>query len=240
MAASGGYWISMHGDKIFVSPFTLTGSIGVISAHIWDQGLGDKVGMDYDKVQIGEHADYQSGPVLPLIGVQIPHRPVTAEERARAESLIRTLYRDFTEQVAEGRNMTPEQVDRVGQGRIWSGDDGLALGLVDGIDGLWGSLLAAKRAAGIPDDRPVTLVEGPELGLFDFGLFTPEFLGQSLLARALGVKTAPAAPATLLRGAPWDRLPDQERDYLEALIVAGGAPLVMLPPFAVEGVRLEP
>lgn len=235
VAASGGYWISMHSDKIFASPFTLTGSIGVISGHIWDNGLGEKIGMDYDQVQIGQHADYQSGPALPLIGVRIPHRPVTAEERARAESVMKTLYGDFTEQVAEGRHMTPQAVDAIGQGRIWSGEDGLGNGLVDGIDGLWGSLLAAKRAAGVPDDRPVTIVEGPELGLFDPGMFTPDLPGLNLRA------TLDAdAPTRLLSGAPWDQLPTSERDYLERIFTANGAPAVMMPPLAVEGATLTP
>ena len=237
VAGSGGYWISMHSTAIYASPFTLTGSIGVISAHIWDDGLGKKIGMDYDHVQIGEHADYESGPALPLIGVNIPYRPVTPEERARGESVMKALYRDFTEQVAAGRGMTPEAVDAVGQGRIWSGEDGMAVGLVDRIDGLWGSLVAAKRAAGIPEASSVVFVEAPSLGAFDFGFMRPGIPGFGLLAR---LTASEAARAPLLGGEPWSHLPAAERRYLEQVIAAEGAPLVTMPPLAIEGVRLLP
>ncbi len=237
VAGSGGYWISMHSTAIYASPFTLTGSIGVISAHLWDNGLGEKIGMDYDHVQIGEHADYQSGPALPLIGINIPHRPVTAEERARGEALMKTLYRNFTEQVAAGRGMTPEAVDAVGQGRIWSGEDGLAKGLVDRVDGLWGSLVAAKRAAGIPEASPVTFVEAPSLGAFNFGFLQPSIPGFGLLAR---LTAGESAPESLLSGEPWSRLPASERGYLEQIVAAEGAPLVTMPPLAIEGLRLTP
>lgn len=239
VAASGGYWISMHSSAIYASPFTLTGSIGVISGHFWDNGMGDKIGMDYDHVQIGDHADYASGPALPLLGISIPYRPVTPEERSRSELVMKALYRDFTEQVAAGRGMTPEAIDKIGQGRIWSGTDGHAIGLVDRVDGLWGSLVAAKRAAGIPEHSPVTLVEGPSLGAFDFGFLKPSLPGFGLLAR-LAQGDADAAPAPLLSGEPWARLPAGERDYLEQLVAAQGAPLVLMPPLAIEGARLTP
>jgi ClpP class serine protease len=133
--------------------------------------------------------------------------------------------------------MTPEAVDAVGQGRIWSGEDGLAKGLVDRIDGLWGSLVAAKRAAGIPDAKPVRFVEAPSLGAFDFSFLKPNIPGFGLLARFGG---AEAAPAPLLAGEPWSHLPATERSYLEQVVAAKGAPLVTMPPLAIEGLRLTP
>ncbi len=239
VAASGGYWISMHSHAIHASPFTITGSIGVISAHIWDDGLGDKIGMDYDHVQIGDHADVGRGPALPLLGMTIPHRPVTEEERARAEFVIRDLYTDFTKEVAEGRGMTPEEIDKIAQGRVWSGTAGLEIGLIDEIGGLWGSLLAAKKAAGIPADRAVQLIEAPGLGSFNFAMFQPKLFGIELPWFGGADEAVPAA-ASLLSGQPWSHLSAQEREYLEQVIGAEGAPMVVMPPFAVEGAQLHP
>ncbi|MBK6764735.1 MAG: S49 family peptidase [bacterium] len=75
LAASGGYWISSPADRIFTSPFTITGSIGVIAGWIWNDGLTDKTGLTFDKVMVGKHADLGSGVILPLIGAEIPDRP---------------------------------------------------------------------------------------------------------------------------------------------------------------------
>ena len=239
VAASGGYWISMHSNAIHASPFTLTGSIGVISAHIWDDGLGEKIGMDYDHVQIGDHADVNRGPALPLIGMTIPHRPVTEEERARAEFVIRDLYIDFTKEVAEGRGMTPEEIDEIAQGRVWSGTDGLEIGLIDEVGGLWGSLLAAKKAAGIPAEDAVTLLEAPSLGSFNLAMFQPSFFGIELPWFG-GADEAMDAATPLLSGQPWSYLSEDERVYLEQVFDSGGAPMVVMPPLSIEGVQLQP
>ncbi len=240
VAASGGYWISMHSHAIHASPFTLTGSIGVIAGHFWDKGLGEKIGMDYDHVKIGEHADLDRGPVLPLIGAMIPHRPVTTEERARAEATIRSLYHDFTEEVAEGRGMSVADVDAIAQGRVWSGTDGQEIGLVDEIGGLWGTLIAAKRDAGIPDERRIKLLEAPSLGAFNFGIFKPSLLGIRLPWFGDDPSADPPAASALQGLAPWSSLPTAERLYLEQLIDAKGAPLTMMAPLVIEGVELTP
>jgi protease-4 len=99
----------------------------------------------------------------------VPHRPLSVEERARYEEAIRTLYGEFVAKVAAGRHMTPEAVDAIGQGRVWSGIDGLDVGLVDEIGGLWRSLWVAREKAELPAGRPLALVEGPSLGAFDLG-----------------------------------------------------------------------
>ncbi len=236
VAASGGYWISMHSDAILASPLTLTGSIGVISGHIWNNGLGDKIGMDYDQVKIGEHSDIWRGPYLPFIGASIPHRPVTAEERARGEFVMKDLYKDFTAQVAEGRGMTREEIDAIGQGRVWSGSDGLEIGLVDEIGGLWTSIVRAKERAGIPAHRPVKLAEGPELGMLNPAIFQPSFFGLTLPFFRGEAK----AEESLLSGDPWDRLSGGERIYLEQILLHNGEPLVLMPPLSIEGVTLDP
>ena len=240
VAASGGYWISMHSDALLASPVTITGSIGVISLHFWDDGIGDKVGMDYDHVQRGSHADVFSGPALPLLGMSVPHRPMTADERARYEEAMRALYGDFVAKVAEGRRMSPEAVDAIGQGRVWSGADGLDNGLVDEIGGLWRSLWVARDRAGLPEGRPVTIVEGPSLGAFDLTrlLRLPSLpFGWKLpWSRA----EEPARPEPLLQGDAWRGLDAGERLYLESVLRAGGRPLPVMAPLSVEGVTLSP
>ncbi|MBC8204684.1 MAG: S49 family peptidase, partial [FCB group bacterium] len=180
VAASGGYWISMYGDKIVASPLSITGSIGVIGGWIWDDGFGDKIGFTYDNTQVGAHADIGSGIRLPLIGEQIPSRNLTQEERKVVTDAMLNMYNDFTKKVADGRGMTPEEVDKIGQGRIWSGIDGKEIGLVDELGGLETAIDIAKDSAGIKSKRKIRLVEMPERGMFDPAMFQPKLLGYKL------------------------------------------------------------
>jgi protease-4 len=218
VAGSGGYWISMYGDTIVASPLTITGSIGVIGGWIWNEGFGDKVGLTYDGVQRGRHADLGAGISLPFVHQTVPERPLTGEEHERMEYLMRTLYKSFVDKVAEGRGMTEAEVDAVGQGRVWSGTRGVEKGLVDKLGGLWYSLRLAKKAAGIPDDDAVAIDEGPDLGAFNLkSLFSPGLFG-------LGAsEPEPAVEAESV-------LPRAELDYLERLVESRGEPLLMMQP----------
>jgi protease IV len=220
VAASGGYWISMHSDKILASPLTITGSIGVISGHIWDKRVGEKLGMSYHGSQRGSHSDIYRGINLPLLGT-LPHRPKNEAELERTEYAIKFLYQDFIKQVAEGRGMTEEAVAEVAQGRVWSGIDGKDNGLVDELGGLWMALQMAKDAAGIDADMPVNIIEGPGLGNFDFGMFAPSLLG-------IDVETIEKAanPAAAYFN-------ERELEYLEALKNAKGEPILMMEPFSI-------
>lgn len=174
VAGSGGYWISMYGDTILAGPNTITGSIGVIGGWVYDKGLSGKLGMASDHVQRGDHADLGFGVRLPLLGVQIPARNLTDEERSRMEQIIRRYYAEFTEKVAKGREMTVEAVDAVGQGRFYSGADGKANGLVDEIGGLMMSIELARKMAKIPEGRKYEIIEIPKYkGLFDAGFLSP-------------------------------------------------------------------
>jgi protease-4 len=247
VAGSGGYWISMYGDSILASPLTVTGSIGVISGWVWDNGLGEKLGITYDKVQRGAHADLGNGMRLPLVNEVVPDRPFTTEERSRAEGLIRTLYGDFVKMVAEGRGMTETQVDAVGQGRIWSGTRGKEKGLVDEIGGLWRSLEIAKTSAGIPIGQTITLTEGPGLGAFNFPMPSLRLFGlrsggeprmPDAERRDSGPRLAAVAMLEAVAGTPLV-LTDYQRVYLDFLLRARGAPLLLMEPFSsTEG--LEP
>ena len=174
VAASGGYWISMYGDKIVAAPQTITGSIGVIGGWFYNAGLKEKLGMTTDLVQVGQHADLGFGMTLPLLGAGVPDRNLTEGERALVENMIRTGYKEFVTKVAAGRKMKYEDVDKIGQGRVWPGVDGKQNGLVDELGGLETALLLAKQSAGIARDQPVTMVEAPQPEAFNTNIFTPK------------------------------------------------------------------
>ncbi len=180
VAASGGYHLSMYADTIVAAPNTVTGSIGVLGGWVWNKGLGSKLGMATDHVKVGQHADTGFGIMLPFLGLSLPDRPLTEEERTRFEEYIRDAYRLFVAKVAQGRGMTEEQVDAVAQGRVWSGVDGQEVGLVDEIGGLELAIALAKGAAGIDPQKDVEIVEMPEKGLFKLDLFKPGIMSLNL------------------------------------------------------------
>ncbi|MBN1482350.1 hypothetical protein EH223_09945 [candidate division KSB1 bacterium] len=168
VAASGGYWISIYGDKILAGPNTLTGSIGVTGGWIWDKGFGEKLGMTADHVQRGEHADAFFGVTLPLLGIQVPGRNLTDDERAKIEKWIRSHYNDFITKVAQGRGMTKQAVDSLGQGRFYAGVEGKKIGLIDEIGGLMMALDLARQDAGLDKTDEIDIVEIPKSrGLFE-------------------------------------------------------------------------
>jgi protease-4 len=177
VAASGGYWLSMYADTIVAAPRTITGSIGVIGGWMYNKGLKETLGMSTDFVKVGAHADFGFGMTLPLIGVTIPDRNLTTDERARAESTIRALYKDFVEKVSFGRKKKTDEIEPIAQGRVWSGLDGKQNGLVDVLGGLETAINIAKERAGIPKDHDITIIEMPKKGLIDFGKFMPKLFG---------------------------------------------------------------
>lgn len=169
VAGSGGYWISMYGDTIVAGPNTITGSIGVIGGWIYDKGLSEKIGMTEDHVKRGAHADAGYGITLPLLGVRLPARNLTAEERDRIEVLIKEFYETFVAKVAQGRGMSVAQVKDIAEGRIFSGLDGKANGLVDEVGGMLTALAIAQQRAGLDAKDDIDVIEIPESkGLFNF------------------------------------------------------------------------
>jgi protease-4 len=177
VAASGGYWLSMYADTIVAAPGTITGSIGVIGGWMYNKGLKESLGMSTDLVKVGTHADLGFGMRLPLIGLQVPDRNLTPDERTVAETAIKTMYKDFVGKVSLGRKKTYDEVDAIGQGRVWSGLDGKQNGLVDVLGGLETAINIAKERANISKDQEVTIVEIPKKRLFDFNVFMPRLFG---------------------------------------------------------------
>ena len=177
VAASGGYWLSMYADTIVAAPGTITGSIGVIGGWMYNKGLKETLGMTTDFVKVGAHADLGFGITLPILGLSVPDRNLTTEERLRAEQLIRDLYKEFVVKVSSGRKMAEDSVSRLAEGRVWSGIDAKANGLVDVLGGLETAITIAKERAGLSRDQHVKIIEIPKKGLFDLGMFMPKLFG---------------------------------------------------------------
>lgn len=215
VAGSGGYWISMYGDKIVASPWTITGSIGVIGGWIYNDGLGEKIGLTYDHTQMGEHADLGDGIILPLIGANIPNRNVTIQERANIEKSIRLWYKQFVERVAEGRGMEFDAVHEVAQGRVWTGTAGLEIGLVDELGGMEKAIDMAFEAADLKRNRPYKLIEMPGKGKFDVSMFAPKLFGVENPFGGKFVETDEMRYYRMMLNAnsrPWTMLPPELHD----------------------------
>jgi protease-4 len=149
-AASGGYWISAYGDRIFAEPTTITGSIGVFGIQGDIQKLANDHGITFDSVKTGKFAD-----AIPTIS-----RPKTDEEMEVFQKLVDWIYSQFIAKVAEGRHLPPDQVREIAQGRVWSGTEAKKLGLVDEIGGLSEAVRYAGTQAGLGEH--FHLVEYPK------------------------------------------------------------------------------
>ncbi|HVP56624.1 MAG TPA: signal peptide peptidase SppA [bacterium] len=225
VAGSGGYWISMYGDKIVAAPQTITGSIGVIGGWLYNFGLKEKLGLSTDLVKDGNHADLGFGATLPFIGATVPDRNLSDQERTVMEHAIRDFYKDFVTKVAAGRHMKYEDVDKIGQGRVWPGVDGKQNGLIDELGGFETALELAKQQAGIARDAQVKLVQLPRPQLFNASMFTPKLIGVTAkmgLGRLLGIPAEPGLDAAAAQV-------DPILSYLKFRLEHNGQPLPMLP-----------
>ena len=157
VAASGGYYIAMPAHAIVAQPATLTGSIGVVMIRFVIDGTLDKLGLNLETVKSGKYADLFS-----------PVRPFTPDERKKVGELMQATYDSFVEKAAAGRNTTPERIDAIAQGRVWTGKQAKELGLVDELGGLDKALALAKERAKIAASSEVELVVfPPKKSLFD-------------------------------------------------------------------------
>ena len=150
VAASGGYYIAMPAHAIVAEPSTLTGSIGVVLTKFVIDGTLKKLGMNMEGVSQGKYAMMYS-----------PIRPFTPDERARMLQHMQATYDTFVEKAAQGRNTTPEKIDAIGQGRVWTGRQAKEIGLVDELGGLERAVALAKQRAKIAQDAEVELVIYP-------------------------------------------------------------------------------
>ncbi len=176
VAGSGGYWLSMYGDKIVASPFTITGSIGVIGLWLYNKDFKERLGLSTDFVKAGEHADLGFGFTYPFLG-QLPDRNLTESEKQKMEESIKSLYQEFVPKVARGRNKNTAEIEEIAQGRVWSGIRGKEIGLVDTVGGIETAIMIAKEKAHVPYNEDITIIELPKPQPIAPDLFQPKIIG---------------------------------------------------------------
>ena len=186
VAGSGGYFVAMAADKIVAQPGTITGSIGVLAGKMLTRKFWENLGITWDDIRFGENANIWTG-------------TYDYDDRGwqRFQLFLDRIYEDFTNKVAEGRKLPKERVLEIAKGRIWSGADAKALGLVDALGGFPEALALAREAAGLEKDAAVTLKLFPEPRsaieqLLDEG---PESLERAAVGRAMGELRASLGPA---------------------------------------------
>ena len=154
VAASGGYFIAMAADAIVAQPGTVTGSIGVLSGKPVLRELLGRIGVTTDSVAEGAHSEMFK-----------PTRPWSEDEWALVNGWLDHIYDDFTGKVAAGRRMPADRVHELARGRVWTGADALANGLVDELGGLDRAAAIARRRAGLPASAPLRIY--PRTGPLD-------------------------------------------------------------------------
>jgi protease-4 len=149
VAASGGYYIACDADKIYASPNTITGSIGVFGILMsFEELYTEKLGITFDQVKTNKFAD---------LGTTT--RPLTEDEYNIIHQGVVDIYHTFTSKVASGRNMSQENVDAIGQGRVWSGTNAMEINLIDEYGGLEDAINGAAELAELEDYRVYELPE---------------------------------------------------------------------------------
>ncbi|MDB4676539.1 signal peptide peptidase SppA, partial [Flavobacteriales bacterium] len=176
LAASGGYYISCAADHILAQPNTITGSIGVFGV-LPSAGklLKERIGLDFDGVKLHDHADAAS-----------MHTPIQGQALAAINESVTKIYDSFIGRVAEGRGMSIEAVDAVARGRVWTGQDAMEKGLVDGMGNLQDAIEMAADMASLDE---FDMIEYPE-PIDPFEQFIAEFTGvaqMATMAEAAGV-----------------------------------------------------
>lgn len=157
-AASGGYYVSAPADKIFAEPSTLTGSIGVIMQSINFSGLAEKYGVTFNTIKSGKHKDIMS-----------QTREMTEEEHEILQTIIDEMYGDFVDVIVEGREMDEAKVRELGDGRIYTGSQAAANGLVDEVGNYEDALTALKKDNNL--EKASVIQYGAGLGfLGNFGM----------------------------------------------------------------------
>jgi protease-4 len=175
LAASGGYYIAMPAQVIVAQPSTLTGSIGIFGGKFVTGGVYEKLGAKIESTSIGRHAEING-----------PARPYNAEELKKLQEQLQSFYDQFVEKVAASRHSTPEKIDAIAQGRVWTGRQAKQNGLVDDLGGLDRAVALAKQRAKIAADSDVEIVVYPPRKSF-YELLSEQFSGSGDSAQSAAV-----------------------------------------------------
>lgn len=211
MAASGGYYVIAATDGLVAPPGALVGSIGVYVLRPMLEGLFEKLGIGYAAITRGEHAD-----------MLLSGRPMSDASRALLAREVRGTYDLFVKRVAEGRGLTAERVDGIGRGRVWTGAQGVEIGLVDSLGGIRTATNLLKEKVGLQKDDDVGLVPYPRAKpLLEQVREAVESGGIEEARVALAHAGLSVLPAPVARLAAW------------IASVPTGAP-VLLPPVAID------
>lgn len=150
VAASGGYFVAMGADRIVAQPATLTGSIGVYSGKFVLSGLWDKLGVTWDRLASAPNANADS-----------MNQDFTPEQRARFEAALDRIYADFSGRVAADRKLSPDRLDAVARGRVWTGAQAVEMGLVDALGGMEQAKAELRTLLKLSADAPLALEPYP-------------------------------------------------------------------------------
>jgi protease IV len=185
VAASGGYMAAIGADRILAEPMTITGSIGVFALKPDLSGILKKTGLNREVITRGRYADAYS-----------PFRPFDEAAFGKFDENSGDIYRDFVSKVALRRKMTPEQVDAVAGGRVWTGAQALKVGLVDGIGGLAEAVKTAQALARMDTSKPAGIIYLPASRTLADYLFDNDstLLGPGLASRIAGLYIRESMP----------------------------------------------
>ncbi|ETI68572.1 signal peptide peptidase SppA [Neobacillus vireti] len=183
MAASGGYYISTAAKKIFASPETLTGSLGVIMEGYNYKGLADKYGVDFVTIKSGQYKDIMS-----------PTRKMTDEERQILQKMIDNSYEGFVKVISEGRDLTVENVKKIADGRVYDGRQAKDLNLIDDYGYLDDVIARMKKDEKLKGAKVVRYSEDFGLGSL-FKIQTKNWLGENAdMAGLMKILSKPNSP----------------------------------------------
>ena len=171
MGASAAYWLAAcQSDKIYADASTLTGSIGVYMPYMNTEELFKKIGVSSGKIKSGVHKDILS-----------PDRKMTAEEQAILQKMVDEMFDQFVNTVATGRKMTPEQVRKLADGRVYTGKQAKELGLVDEIGNYYDALAATGNMVGLGDTPLIKSTSGKKRWDFIFNSQIRNIFKQALV-----------------------------------------------------------